>query len=80
MVVFGFHEFSHTSESPPANYTVINSVLITLGAIVGIVVLANIYTWLRAIVHLALPTRKQVSVCFYLFILFVSTCAYVLSR
>ena len=59
MVVFGFRSFGSKSESPPADYMVINSVLITLGAIVGIVVLANMYTWLRAIVHLAMPTRKQ---------------------
>ena len=60
MAVYGFRSFGTTSQSPPADYNVINSVLITLGAIVGVVILANIYTWMRAIVYLALPTRKQV--------------------
>jgi len=60
MAVFGFRSFGSTSRSPPADYTVINSVLITLGSIIGIVILANVYTWMRAVVHLALPTRKQV--------------------
>ena len=62
MAVFGFRPFGSTSTSPPADYNVINSILITLGAIIGIVVLANVYTWMRAVVYLALPTRKQV--CF----------------
>ena len=60
MAVFGFKSFDHVSHAPPANYTVINSVLITLGAIIGIVLLANVYTWMRAVVRLAVPTRKQV--------------------
>jgi len=59
MAVYGFRPFGTTSASPPADYNVINSVLITLSAVVGIVILANIYTWMRAIVYLALPTRKQ---------------------
>ena len=60
IAVFGFRSFGSVSHTPPANYTVINSVLITLGAIIGIVLLANVYTWMRAIVRLAVPTRKQV--------------------
>jgi len=60
MAVFGFRPFGSTSASPPADYNVINSILITLGAVIGIVVLANVYTWMRAVVYLALPTRKQV--------------------
>jgi len=61
MAVFRFRPFGAVSDTPPADYTVINSILITLAAIISIVVLANIYTWLRAIVCLAMPTRKQVS-------------------
>ena len=62
MSVFGFRSFGSTSESPPADYTVINSVLIALGSVIGVVLLANLYTWMRAVVHLAVPTRKQVCV------------------
>jgi len=68
MAVFGFRPFGSTSKSPPANYTVINSILIAIGAVIGIVILANAYTWMRAVVHLAVSTRKQVGV----------TCVYVL--
>jgi len=60
MATYGFHSFEHTSQSPPGDYKVINSVLITLACLVGVVVLANVYTWMRAVVYLALPTRKQV--------------------
>ena len=62
MSVFGFRSFGSTSASPPADYTVINSVLIALGSVIGVVLLANLYTWMRAVVHLAVPTRKQVCV------------------
>ena len=61
MAIYGFQPFGHVSKSsPPADYTVINSVLIALASVIGIVVLANVYTWLRAIVLIAVPTRKQV--------------------
>jgi hypothetical protein len=59
MAVFGFYPFSHTSNG--VSYAIVNGVMIALGAIVGIAVLANVYTWMRAIAHLAVPTRKQVS-------------------
>ena len=62
MALFGFHPFGSTSRSPPGDYTVVNSVLISLGCVVGVVALANVYTWLRAIVCLAVPTRKQVCI------------------
>ena len=74
MAVFGFREFGFKSQSPPADYTVINSVLITLGAIIGIVLLANIYTWMRAIVRLAVPTRKQA--CFFISVAELKLCLF----
>jgi hypothetical protein len=60
MAVFQFNSFNEIHVGTGVSYTVINSVLIALGSIVTIALLANVYTLLRAIAHLAVPTRKQV--------------------
>lgn len=61
VTIFGFHGFSETHSKTGVSYTVINSIMIALGSIVGLAILANIYTWMRAIVYLAVPTRRQVN-------------------